>query len=62
MDHQDPPTERQRASELAREFVESDLLSESVEDDVVEHLDRGKSIRALRTIIRHRRDHLRSDE
>jgi hypothetical protein len=62
MEHQDPPTERQRASELASEFVESDLLSESVEEDVAEHLDSGEPIQALRTIIRHRRDHLRSDE
>lgn len=54
MSHEDAPADRKRASELAREFVENDLLSDAVEDDVIEHLDREEPMRALRTIIRHR--------
>jgi hypothetical protein len=54
MSYENAPADRERASELAREFVENDLLPDAVEDDVIEHLDREEPMRALRTIIRHR--------
>lgn len=49
-------TERRRAAELADEFLEEDLLPDRVEADVTRHLDRGEPMRALRIIIRYRRD------
>jgi hypothetical protein len=55
MPRQVPRTERQRAAELANEFLEEGLLPAHVEDDVIRHLDGEEPMRALRTILRHRK-------
>lgn len=55
MVHEARETERRQAEDLANEFIEEDLLPENVENDVLRHLEREESIRALRIILRHRK-------
>ncbi|MCQ4331923.1 hypothetical protein KM295_00180 [Natronomonas sp. F2-12] len=55
MVHKGRQTERQRAAEVANEFVEEGLLPDDIEDDVISRLNREEPIRALETIIQHRK-------
>jgi hypothetical protein len=47
--------ERREAGEVAKEFIDKDLLPEDIEDDVIQHLDRDEPVRALRIILQYRK-------
>jgi hypothetical protein len=55
MAHKGRQMERREAGDVAKEFIDEDLLPEDIEDDVIQHLDRDEPVRALRIILQYRK-------
>ena len=56
MAHKGSQTERRHAEEVTEEFIERDLLPETVENDVLRCLDSQEPVQALETALKHRKD------
>jgi hypothetical protein len=56
MANQGSKPERRRVEAVTEEFIEKDLVSDGVEEQVLEHLDKGNPRRALGIILEHRDD------